>query len=177
MKIGVFYGSTTGTTRRIAESIAATLRPTLCANICDTDPSELADFDVLVIGASTWCCGDLQHDWDDCFHRLDDLDLRGTRVALFGTGDQREFGETFTDAMGVLYDKLVERGATGGFGFWPVDDYSFVSSRSQRGREFCGLAIDEQNQAHLTAGRIEAWCVQLRAEMGLAVGEPLRVAV
>lgn len=177
MKIGVFYGSTTGNTRRIAERIAGDLQPHLLANICDTDPAELERFDVLVIGASTWCLGNLQHDWESCFHRLDALDLRGTRVALFGTGDQREFGETFTDAMGVLYDKLVERGATGGFGFWPTAGYSHTASRSQRGAEFCGLALDQENQAHLTEARIAAWCDQLRAELGLAVPQALRKAV
>ncbi len=175
MNVGVFYGSTTGNTRMIAEQIASDLRPALCANICDRDIRELEHFDVLVIGASTWCLGDLQHDWQTIFSRFDELDLRGTRVALFGAGDQREYADTFTDAMGVLYDKLVERGAIGGYGFWSTRGYSHVASKSQRGDAFCGLALDQENQAHLTSARISTWCDQLRDELALPMG--LRRAV
>ena len=32
---------------------------------------------------------------------------------------------------------------------------------------FCGLALDDDNQAELTASRIRRWCEQLCAELGL----------
>lgn len=63
-KIGIFYGSTTGTTEDVAEGIAKRLGVDKkdIHNVADTAPSALGDYDVIVIGASTWNDGDLQED-------------------------------------------------------------------------------------------------------------------
>jgi flavodoxin I len=36
-----------------------------------------------------------------------------------------------------------------------------------RDGKFVGLALDEDNQSELTAGRIEAWATQLKTVFGL----------
>ena len=86
-------------------------------NLEDMDVHELEGFDVLMIGISTWDSGDLPYDWALLHDRLDECDFTGTRIALFGLGDQWGYPETFLGAMGILYRKLLERGAIGEIGF------------------------------------------------------------
>jgi len=75
--------------------------------------------------------------------RLDELDLTGKKVALYGLGDQVGYPEWFLDAMGYLHSKLLERGATA-VGYWPTDGYEFEGSKAltEDGSQFVGLALD-----------------------------------
>ncbi len=85
-KIGVFYGSTTGTTEDVAHRIAEKLN---VPNGDIHDASKLNDelvkeYDVLVLGTSTWGAGELQDDWYDGIKVLNKADLSQQIVALFG---------------------------------------------------------------------------------------------
>jgi len=54
--IGIFYGSSTGTTEDIAKRIAAKLGVD-ASNLYDVakaSPSDLAGYEVLILGSSTW---------------------------------------------------------------------------------------------------------------------------
>lgn len=65
----VAYGSTFGTTEKIARQIADALavrtgrRPTL-ADVAWTGMPEIVQHDVLILGSSTWGEGELQPAWD-----------------------------------------------------------------------------------------------------------------
>ncbi len=163
-KIGIFYGSTTGNTEAAAASIAAALNGD-CIAIDSDSVSKLADYDVLVLGSSTWGLGDLQDDWDTVADGLGGLNLEGKKVAFFGTGDQEGYSDTFVDAMGVLKAKLAGTGAEF-IGSWPIDGYEFDESASVEGGAFVGLALDEDNQSDETATRITEWTAQLKSELG-----------
>ena len=66
-KIGVFYGSTTGTTEDLARRIAEKL-DVPSADVFDVSKLTEAlvnEYDVLVLGSSTWGAGELQDDWYD----------------------------------------------------------------------------------------------------------------
>ena len=60
-KVHVVYGSTTGTTETIALRLANDFG-TRAINIAGADVSAF-DAEVLLLGSSTWGCGDLQDDW------------------------------------------------------------------------------------------------------------------
>jgi flavodoxin I len=47
-------------------------------------------------------------------------------------------------------------------GHTSVEGYTFESSRAQRGEEFVGLPVDQENQARMTAGRVKNWVEQLQ---------------
>ena len=64
--------------------------------------------------------------------------------------------------MGILYKKLLERGARGGIGFTPTDSHEFDESLGVIDGQFCGLAIDEDNQEDLTEERIEEWAKSMK---------------
>ena len=45
-----------------------------------------------------------------------------------------------------------------------VEGYTYESSKAQRGEVFVGLALDQENQARLTNGRVSKWVEQLKKE-------------
>jgi len=172
MKIGLFYATNTGFTEVIAAQIQSKLSPVsidTVQNIEDRSLSELQGYDILILGIATWDAGDLPYDWNLFYEDLEDHDFTGTKVVMFGLGDQLGYPETFLDAMGLLYRKFLGQGAVGGYGFWPVADYDYADSLALYDDNFCGLAIDEDNEPELTEERIERWCIQIKAELNLDV--------
>jgi flavodoxin I len=165
MNIRLFYGSSTGNTERVAELIKDAWDDITVAAIGDADPEDLAEADGLILGTSTWDDGELQEDWVAWMENFDDIDLSGKKVALFGLGDGVGFADNFLDAMGTLYAKVVERGASI-IGFWPTEGYEYSVSTALIDGKFCGLGIDEDNQADQTDERVEAWVEQIKGEFG-----------
>lgn len=165
-KIGLFYGTQTGTTEVLAEQIqeafggvtALTLH-----DVADSTPDDFALYDCLILGCPTWNIGELQSDWEGIYGQLDEVSFAGKKVAYFGAGDQVGYAENFQDAIGILEAKISSlRGKT--VGTWPTEGYDFNESKAVRGDRFVGLAIDEDNQADLTDDRINAWVTQLKTE-------------
>jgi len=105
-KIGIFYGSTTGVCEDVANKIAEQLGDADVYNIAGNE-DKLGDYDVLILGTSTWGFGELQADWIDSVDALGSLDLNGKKVAYFGTGDQSSFGDTFVDAHSLFRGAVV----------------------------------------------------------------------
>ena len=141
-KIGIFYGSTTGVTETIANKIAENLEGSEVFNIAGNE-DKLGDFDILILGASTWGFGDLQDDWQSALDGLAGLDLSGKKVAYFGTGDQESFADTFIDGIGIINDEISQTGATV-IGHTSTEGYEFNESKALVDGQFLGLAIDEQ---------------------------------
>ena len=110
--------------------------------------------------------GEIQEDWEAVWYQLDDLNLEGKIVALYGLGDQLGYGEWFLDALGMLHDKLSTKGVKF-VGYWPTEGYEFTSPKPviADGQLFVGLALDETNQYDLSDERIQSWCEQILNEM------------
>ena len=158
MAIGIFYGSNGGATEVVAEKIQKALG--LEANlhdIADTEMEEFANYTHIIIGSSTWGEGDLQDDWDKCFEDFEDVDFSGKTVAFFGLGDQEGYEENFLDAMGILHDAAVAKGANVVGNGWPLDEYEYDESIAEQDGSFVGLGIDDDNQFDLTDDRIAKW--------------------
>ncbi|WP_438887809.1 flavodoxin domain-containing protein, partial [Bacillus cereus group sp. BC330] len=64
MKIGLFYGSTTCYTEMAAEKIRTIIGEDLVDihNVKETPLSLMADYDLLLLGISTWDLGEIQED-------------------------------------------------------------------------------------------------------------------
>ncbi|KJF98981.1 flavodoxin FldB [Photobacterium leiognathi] len=168
MKIGLFYGSTTCYTEMAAEKIRDCIGAELIElrNIKEADISEMNQFDMLILGISTWDFGELQEDWEAVWQQLDGLTLTNKTVALFGLGDQEGYTEWFLDAMGMLHDKLLEAGVQF-IGYWPNNDsYQFEASKAltEDKQFFVGLALDEDSQYEHSDQRITQWCEQIMLE-------------
>lgn len=168
MNIGLFYGSSTCYTEIVAEKIATILGSEWVKlhNVKNTPLSQMCTYPVLILGMPTWDFGELQEDWAARWQEWEDIDLTGHLVALFGLGDQQGYGEWFQDALGILHDKLLEKGATV-VGYWPNQGYQFEASKAlvDDGRLFVGLALDEASQYQQTDGRLSLWLEQLLSEI------------
>ena len=167
-KIALFYGTYTGVTGQVAEKIVKELgEENVDLYNISTDGDKMGDYDLLIIGTSTWSIGELQEDWDAFMPKLQSMDFNGKTVALFGTGDQVGYPETFLDGMGMLYETFQYRGAQF-IGYWPTIGYDFTSPLPLLDHDhFVGLAIDEDNQPELTDERIHAWCEMIKPDLGL----------
>lgn len=168
MNIGLFYGSSTCYTEIVAEKIQTILGADMVTlhNVADSPLSAIDDYSVLIFGIPTWDFGELQTDWQDHWSELDELDLNGKICALYGLGDQTTYGEWFLDAMGLLHDKLIARGAQV-VGYWPTEGYEFEASKAvtEDRQFFVGLAIDEVNQYDQTDSRLKQWLDQILDEV------------
>lgn len=166
--VALFYGTYTGVTGTVAQKIVNELGADKVDlyNICK-DGDKMENYKKLIIGTSTWSIGELQEDWDAFMPKLQKMDFTGKTVALFGTGDQVGYPDTFLDGIGMLYETFQYRGAKF-IGFWPTQGYDFTSPLPLLDHDhFVGLAIDEDNQPELTDERIKEWCKLIKPELGL----------
>ncbi|MDE6371106.1 MAG: flavodoxin [Duncaniella sp.] len=163
-KIGIFYGSTTGTTKDIAGRIASTLGVDEkdVHNVAETAPSAVGDYDVLILGASTWGAGDMQEDMDTFLDGLSMIDLRGKEVAIFGCGSD-QMSDTFCNSVGEIYHRL-HRTHPEFIGPFNNDGYEYSHSESDVEGMIVGLCIDEDNHPDLTDRRIKEWCEEIKKE-------------
>lgn len=168
MNMGLFTVPAPATPKWQQKKIRDILGPELVTlhNLKDDSPSLMEQYDVLIMGIPTWDFGEIQEDWEAVWEQLDDLNLEGKIVALYGMGDQLGYGEWFLDALGMLHDKLVTKGVKF-VGYWPTEGYEFTSDKPviADGQLFVGLALDETNQYDLSDERIQAWCEQILGEM------------
>lgn len=175
--IGLFYGSTNGAGAVAGELIKTTIEKTGLAtvdlhDVAYTNLKEMERYSNLILGVSTWNIGLLQDDWADKFDELDEIELAGKPVALYGMGDQYGYPDSFVDGMETLGAKVMERGGDPA-GFWLVDEsYEFEYSRAVIDDVFIGLALDDDNQGHLTEQRVQAWVEIVLEDFGLAVPVP-----
>ena len=117
----------------------------------------------MILGVPTWFDGELPNYWDEFVPALEDLDLKGKTVALFGNGNQKGYPENFVDGVGIMASLLESRGARL-IGFTSTKGYTFESSQALRGDQFTGLALDFENQGSQINGKIKKWVDQLKKE-------------
>ena len=177
-KIGIFFGTDTGTTRLIAKKIHRAIGSELAEkpkNINRTKPAELLQFDALILGTPSYGVGDLpgthtgcvEPGWSDFAPYMDDIDLAHRKVALFGLGHQERYAGQFVSSLMGLY-KLVYGYGGDVVGRWSTEGYRFEHSDAVMEGEFIGLVIDQRTQAHLTDDRITRW---LATTLPLLLGE------
>ncbi len=167
-KIALFYGTQTGNTQDAAEEIQKALgsNQVNLIDISSASPEDFQPYECLIIGCPTWNIGELQADWDGFFPELDEINFSGKKVAYFGCGDQVGYADNFQDAMGILEEKISQKGGKT-VGMWPTEGYDFSESKGVRGDHFVGLALDNDNQSDLTEDRIKKWVTQLKTEFGV----------
>ena len=161
-KVGIIYGSSTGTCETIANSIAQKLGVDSAdvMNAGEITVVKVNPYEVLLLGTSTWGDGEVQDDWYDGLKVLKSADLKGKTIALFGCGDSESYCDTFCDGIGVLYEDLKDSGCTI-VGKVPTDGYNFSSSISVVDGMFVGLPLDDINEDNKTKARIDAWLEEI----------------
>ncbi len=178
-QIGLFFGTDTGTTRLVGKKIAAKIGDDLVAkplNINRTELDDLLSYDVLILGTATYGEGDLpgkennvkNGSWAEFVPQLDEVDLTGKTVALYGVGNQEKYGERYVNGMAKLYKLVTSKGATV-VGEWDTEGYTFSASEAVIDGKFVGLAIDNKSQKIETESRIEGWVNQIKPTLVAAL--------
>ncbi len=177
-KIGLFFGTDTGKTRKVAKMIKKKFdddelmaKP---VNVNRANADEFASFDYLILGTPTLGEGLLPglsadcegESWEEFLPSLEDIDFSGKTIALYGLGDQVGYTDEFVDALMELHEFFTERGAKI-VGEWPNDGYEFEHSEALVDGKFVGLALDLDNQSGLTEQRLDTWLAQIAPDFGL----------
>jgi flavodoxin I len=162
-KIGLFYDTDTGNTRKVAKMIRKYFDED-DIELKSITKLELADFEkytAFILGTPTLGEGELPENWDAFLPSLDEMDFSGKTIALFGLGDQEEYGHEFVDGLGILHEKFESLGASF-VGYWPLEGYKYEYSGAELEDEFAGLVLDQDNQSDLTPDRVETWIAQVK---------------
>ena len=118
-------------------------------------------YELFILGTPTYFDGELPDSWDEFLPELEDADLSGRKVAVYGLGDQQHYPVSFADGVGLLASYMEELGATI-VGETSTEGYSYEHSVAERDGRFLGLVLDPTNQPEQTDQRLAAWLEQLK---------------
>lgn len=176
-RIGIFFGTDTGRTRRYAKQMAKKLGDQADApvNVGRCAPADLLRYRALILGSPTYGEGELpgratgmQSDsWAEFLPLLGALDMGGIVVALYGLGEQEKYPRHFVDGLAALHDTVIAAGATV-VGHTDPAGYGFEKSAALREGRLLGLALDPVSQDALTEGRIDAWLAAILPALSAA---------
>ena len=163
-KASLIYSFNTKRSAQVGEQIASILGDTVeTLNAEEINGELFLKNDNIIIGCPTWFDGELPNYWDEFVPELEELDLKGKKVAIYGAGDAKGYPENFCDAIGLIANIFKAQGAEI-VGYTSTEGYAFESSEAQEGDQFCGLALDFVSHKKLIDGKIEAWLNQLKKE-------------
>ena len=175
MKIGIFFGTETGTTRLIAKKIYKLLGDELAdkpVNVNRIEAADLLRYDALILGTPSYGVGEipglsagcLERNWEEFLAQFGSPDLSGKRIAMFGLGAQERYADRFASSLMALYQVFDGLGAEM-IGGWPVEGYTFEHSASVVDDHFVGLVIDQRTQGMLTEQRLADWVTQVKPQL------------
>jgi flavodoxin I len=170
-KVGIFFGTDTGNTRRVAKDIATALGSAIAAkpvNVRNASVADLLAYDTLILGTPTYgegllpglSTGNATESWEEFLPSLAGHDFSGKKVAIYGLGNQKSYPDEFVDAVFYLYEQFKQCGATI-IGEWATEGYNFQASKAVVNGHFVGLALDQENQKDLTPNRLDTWLKML----------------
>ncbi|PKO57429.1 MAG: flavodoxin, partial [Betaproteobacteria bacterium HGW-Betaproteobacteria-19] len=155
-RIGIFFGTETGTTRLIAKKIHKKLGDDIAAKPLNVNRIALDDmlrYEALILGTPSYGIGEipgrsagcLEPNWEEFLAQFESADFSGKRVALFGLGAQERYSDRFASSLLRLYEVFKGFGAEI-VGSWPTDGYTFDHSAAIVDGRFVGLVIDARTQ-------------------------------
>lgn len=171
-KIGIFFGTDSGSTRLIAKMIAKRLGPDLAdkpLNVNRVGAADFLEYDALILGTPTYGEGQVpgsatgvkDGSWAEFLPQIEGRDLSQKLIALYGLGDQDRYPGRFANGLAQLHAALAAGGARF-VGEWSIEGYAFETSKAVVEGRFVGLVLDQPSQRLMTEPRIEAWLETIR---------------
>ncbi|WP_188454201.1 flavodoxin [Virgibacillus oceani] len=114
IKILMIYASMSGNTEIMADVIFDYIKGKnheIVKKSFDFDPiqiDELLNYDGILIGTYTYDEGDLPYEVEDFYEELDDIELTGKMIGVFGSCDS--FYDSFGGAIDTMAAKVKDRG-------------------------------------------------------------------
>ncbi|MEA3477520.1 MAG: flavodoxin domain-containing protein [Bacteroidota bacterium] len=116
------------------------------------------------VGADHWSNEIIVDEWPEFFTKIKEISFENKKVAIVGLGNSVLYPEHFADGMAVLYERIKQQNGES-LGKVDAKDYDFTDSEAVNDEGFfCGLAIDEDNEAELTTDRLEKWISILKPD-------------
>jgi flavodoxin I len=170
-KIGIFFGTDSGTTRLMAKKMAKLLGDVAAkpVNVNRCTPEALLQYDALILGTPSYGVDQLpgkstkiaDGSWEEFMPQLQGVNLSGKTIALYGLGDQEKYPDRFAHSLVHIYNWCVANGAEV-VGQWSTEGYAFEHSPSVVDGQFVGLIIDQRSQSLLTDARLATWIQQIK---------------
>lgn len=172
-KIGIFFGTETGTTRLIAKKIHKLLGDEVAdkpVNVNRITPADMLQYDVLILGTPSYGIGQipgksagcLEPNWEEFLVQMVNPDFSGKRIALFGLGAQERYSDRFASSLMALHKVFQGYGAEIVADDWATEGYTFNHSDSLQDGKFVGLIIDQRTQGMYTDERLAKWVEQVK---------------
>lgn len=178
-KIGMFFGTETGTTRLIAKKLHKLLGDDIAdkpVNVNRIVPADMLRYDALILGTPSYGVGDipgksagcLESNWEEFLAQMQSPDFSpdfsGKRIAFFGLGAQERYSDRFASSLIALYNVFKNYGAEM-VGDWSTEGYTFENSASIVDGKFVGLIIDQRTQGMYTDERLARWVAQIKPQL------------
>ena len=113
-KAVIIFGSTTGNTETVANTIAENMKDYDVSVVYVTDvkdDAQVKEADLVLYGCSTMGLGELQEDFIPYYEsRMTPALLKGKNVAVFGLGDKENYEDYFCWSADILSKKVQECG-------------------------------------------------------------------
>ena len=157
-KIGIFFGTETGTTRLVAKKLQKKLGDEIAdkpVNVNRITPAEMLRYDALILGTPSYGVGEipgrsagcLETNWEEFLAQFEGRpDLSGKRIAFFGLGAQERYAERFCSSLRALHDWFKACGAEV-VGAWHTEGYAFEYSAALVDGAFVGLVTTSAPRA------------------------------
>lgn len=164
-KIALVYSFSTHKTSKTADKLLEYISEYELerVNVETLKAEELGQYNYLIFGVPTWNDGELPNYWDEFIPDLEDMDLSGKKIAIYGGGDQKMYPENFVDGIGLMAD-IVEACGAQVVGHVSPDGFSFEGSKAFKHGVFVGLPIDYENMLSEIDERLSAWSKQILQE-------------
>jgi len=108
-KIVLLYWRKGGNTEKAAKKIYEMFKPGEIDifDVASFDVDTIENYDLIILGGSTvgadhWSDASANNIWAAFFRKLEQHDLSGKHMALFGLGDQVLYPAHFVDDLGIL---------------------------------------------------------------------------
>ncbi len=178
-KIGMFFGTETGTTRLIAKKMHKLLGDDIAdkpINVNRITPADMLRYDALILGTPSYGVGEIpgksagciEPNWEEFLVQMQapgfSPDFSGKRIAMFGMGAQERYSDRFASSLIALYNVFKDYGAEM-IGDWSVEGYTFEHSASIVDGRFVGLVLDHRTQGMYTDARIATWVAAIKPQL------------
>jgi len=172
-KTAIFFSPQGGSVNRVALQLGELLGKDQVDIIAvpDATRDDVSQFHKIIlvgstVGADHWDNEVIVDEWNDFFEMISDLNFKDKKLAIVGLGNSVLYPSHFADGMAALHEEITKLGAPV-FGKVESKEYDFEDSEAlDDDGYFCGLALDEDNEAELTAGRLENWISLLKPDFG-----------
>ena len=170
-KTVIFFSPTGGNVDRVANKLGDLIgkEKVDIIPVKEADEEDLLKYNKIIlvgstVGADHWNNEIIVDEWTEFFTKIEEISFEKKKVAIIGLGNSVLYPEHFADGMAVLYERIIKQKGRP-LGFVDAEGYDFEDSEALNDDGlFCGLAIDEDNEAELTTERLEKWISILKSD-------------